>query len=212
MFIPLKMVLIGIDPYPYSWTWTMLDPNFPKSGGFKNLQMSRLQVMTSSSDMHCFSPIWGRACVLPGSSRLPMSVNILDIITISENQHHFQPNYAKIFQHYPKFDCCFHTLGCNEVLLVEWKWAWMINWYKLQSWSDSGQTDCILGQLQVIPNHILDHFGTCIPDRKHQTHSKFHWLSLDLVIILRYSNPEKLILLHDCTQDPNYPQVSPNYP
>ena len=30
----------------YSWTWTMLDPNFPKSGGFKNLQMSS-----------CFSPI-----------------------------------------------------------------------------------------------------------------------------------------------------------
>ena len=137
------------------------------------------------------------ARVLPGSSRLPMFVNILDIITISENQHHFQPNYAKIFQHYPKFDCCFHTLGCNEVLLVEWKWAWMINWYKLQSWSDSGQTDCILGQLQVIPNHILDHFGTCTPDRKHQTHSKFDWLSLDLVIIPRYSNPEKLIIVAD---------------
>ena len=28
--------------YLAGYSWTMLDPNFPKSGGFKNLQMSRL--------------------------------------------------------------------------------------------------------------------------------------------------------------------------
>ena len=61
---------------------------------------------------------------------------------------------------------------------------------KLQSWSDSGQTDCVLDQLRDIPNHILDHFGTCTPDRKHRTHSKFDWISLDLIIVPMDSKPK----------------------
>jgi len=28
MFIPLKMVLIGIDPYPYGYLWDMFFPEF----------------------------------------------------------------------------------------------------------------------------------------------------------------------------------------
>lgn len=82
----------------YSWTRTMLDHNFPQSGGFKNLQMSRLQVMKSSSDMHWhalfFTDLRARVCF--PASRVCEHFRYHHHIRKSTSLPTQLPNYAKI--------------------------------------------------------------------------------------------------------------------